>query len=390
METGGSHPAESGGHAVGDELHRLGRIVSVDCFPAHLPMRKPLKMATHQIAHGPSLFVRVRAASGAEGWGEAGADPTMSGETLRGMVAAVEEFLAPRLSGASVFDRIAIGAGVRRHLYGNGGPKAAVDMALLDLAGRILGVPAVELLGGAARRSATVLRLIGGSRETDRDVAEAEMLADQGFKAFKLKVGLTDIAREAETVRRLRDRLGDDVLLAADANMGWDVATARRFAGLVAGCGLAFLEQPVVAGDINRMAAVAAPPSPALGADEALHSVGDILAHANAGAIRGVSLKTMKFGGVTTTLSAATVADALGLCVNLAMLVESSVASAAMVHLACAIPQIDWGLSVGGLLVAEDPVAEPIGCVAGEVACPVGPGLGVTVDERALRRLAPQ
>ena len=371
-----------------DDGATRGEIVAVDCFPAHLPMRKPLKMASHVIRHGPVVFVRVRSRCGAEGWGEAGSDPAMSGETLRGMVAAIEEFIKPRLLGGSAFDRIAFGTGLRGWLYGNGGAKAAVDMALLDLAGRILGVPAVELLGGAARRSATVLRLIGGSGKLEDDVDEANVLAEQGYKAFKLKVGVAPLEQEAETVRRIRETLGREVLISADANMGWDVATARRFALLTAAHGLDFLEQPVSAGDVAKMAAVTTPPSVPIGADEAIHSVGDIMAHAGAGG-RGVSLKTIKLGGIVPARSAAVMADALGLSVNLAMVVESSLASAAMVHLACAVPQMDWGLSLGSLLLTEDPVEAPLACADGMIRCPKGSGFGMTVDENLLRRMAP-
>lgn len=378
------------GSSLAREPDPRGEIVAVDCFPAHLPMKKPLTMSSHQIAVGPVLFVRLRARCGAEGWGEAGADPAMSGETLPGMVAAVERHLKPRLLGISVFDRLQLSRNLRHGLYGNGGPKAAVDMAMLDLAGRIAGLPTSELLGGAARRQATVLRLIGGSGDSGKDVEEALSLAEAGFKAFKLKVGVAPVRDEAETVRRLREALGPEVLIAADANMAWDVASARRFVSLAAPHDLAFLEQPVEAGDVARMSAVAAGSPVPLGADEAIHGIGDILAHLRERAIGGVSLKTIKLGGITPLREAATVCDALGLSVNLAMLVESSLASAAMVHAACAVPQLDWGLSLGSLLVTEDVVASPLECRDGMVGLPDGHGLGVQVDERKVRALAPE
>jgi L-alanine-DL-glutamate epimerase-like enolase superfamily enzyme len=376
--------------ALGDgEPDRRNEVVAVDCFPAHLPMTKVLTMSSHRITYGPVLFVRIRARCGAEGWGEAGADPTMSGDTLAGMVAAIEHHLKPRLIGRSVFERVALSRRLRHELYANGGPKAAVDMALLDLAGHIVGARAVDLLGGAARDRATVLRLVGGSGVAAKDVEEAAPLAEQGFTAFKLKVGLGRIEQEAETVRALRETLGPDVMIAADANMAWNTARARQFAELAAPYDLAFLEQPVAAGDVSRMAKVAAGSTVPLGADEAIHGIGDILSLARENAIGGVSLKTIKLGSMTALHEAAIVCDAIGLSVNLAMLVESSLASAAMVHAACAVPQIDWGLSLGGLLVSEDPVTEPLRCHDGQIECPRGPGLGVRVDEALLAKLAP-
>lgn len=364
-------------------------IATVECFPALLPLKKPLVMSTYRIDAGPVLFVRVRARNGAEGWGEAAASPIMSGETLKGMVAAVEEMIAPRLVGRSVADRAAACAAIRQAMYGNRGALAAVDMALLDLAGRLSGLPAVDLLGGALRRSVAPLWLIGGSGDTDRDVADARALHADGVRQFKLKVGLAPVLREVETIRQLRAALGEGCLIAADANMGWDVETAVRFARGVAPFALAFLEQPTPAGDLGRLCAVAARAPVPLGADENIHGVSDILRHHEARAVRGMSLKTIKLGGITQVTAAGALCDVLGLSVNLAMMMESTLAATAMLHAACALPNVDWGLSLGNLWLAEDPVLTPLACRDGRVHCPSAPGFGVEVDERRLAALAP-
>lgn len=371
---------------------RAGRdaeIVAVDCYPARLPLRKPLVMSTYRIDDGPVLFVRIRSRGGAEGWGEAPANPIMSGETLAGMAGVVEEFMAPRLLGRSALDRVALIREIRSGLYGNGGALTAIDLALLDLAGRILDVGAVELLGGAARRRVRPLWLVGGSGDPAADVDDALRLKAEGFGAFKLKVGVAPLESEIRCLGMLREALGPDALIAADANMGWDVATAIRFAQAVAPYRVAFLEQPTRAGDVARMAAVAAGSPIPIGADESIHGVDDLLAHVRARAIGGASLKTIKLGGVSAVVSAGFLCDALGLSVNLAMLMESSLATAAMVHAACAVPELAWGLSLGHLWLAEDPVRDPLVCRHGMVDCPSGPGLGVEVDERRIAALAP-
>ena len=371
-------------HERGDE------IVAVDCFPARLRMIKPLVMSTYRIDDGPVLYVRVRTRSGAEGWGEAAANPIMSGETLKGMIAVIEAHLKPKLLGASPFDRVAISQHATHQLYSNGAAKAAVDMALLDAAGHIAGVPAVDLLGGATRRQVRVLRLAGGSGDVEKDVAETVKLHREGFTAFKLKVGVSPVEREGETVRLVRAAVGPKTQISADANMGWDVVTACRYLTLAAPHGLAFLEQPVPPGPVGPMAAIARSSSIPLGADEGVHGYQDIAALAAAGAIGGASLKTVKLGGLTPLIATAYAAHALGLSINLAMLMESSLASAAMVHAACAVPNVDWGLSLGVLLMADDPVVRPITCDGGMVRLPDAPGLGVSVDERAVRALAPE
>lgn len=138
-------------------------IASIDCYPARLPLRKPLIMSTYRIDDGPVLFLRIRAANGAEGWGEAPTSPVMSGETLQGMQAIIENYMKPRLIGCSALDRKALLQQIRSGLHGNTGALTAIDLALLDLAGRLLDVSAVDLLGGAVRRQVRPLWLIGGS-----------------------------------------------------------------------------------------------------------------------------------------------------------------------------------------------------------------------------------
>lgn len=367
---------------------KADEIVSVETFAVRMPLKHPLVMSTYRLDDGPSLFCRIRSRSGAEGWGEAAASPIMAGETLAGMQAAIRELIAPQLMGARPTDRVAISRRLRSSMFGNGGALAAIDIALLDLVGQIRNVPAVELLGGPARRAVDPLWLIGGTGAPEQIVESALALQAQGFRSFKLKVGVADLRDEIRTVGLLRAALGDGCLIAADANMGWDVATALRFTRATAEFGLAFLEQPVAAGDLPRMRAIGTASPVPIGIDESLHGPHDILAHAEAGAIGGVSLKTIKLGGVSPLVALATTCEHLGLSVNLAMMMESSLASAAMIHAACAIPRVDWGLSLGHLWLAEDPVVTPITCENGLVHCPAGPGLGVQVDERRLAALA--
>jgi muconate cycloisomerase len=364
------------------------RIEHIECFAAHLPLRKPLRMSSHTIAHGPVLFVRVISATGIEGWGEAGVDPTMNGETLRGMCAIIEENLTQLIVGLDAMDRVAIARSFKS-LYANGSAKTALDMALVDLVGHSRGIRAVDVLGGAARSSAMVLRLIGGSLDSELDAEEARKLRDEGFGAFKLKVGVMAIEKEAETLRLIREQLGTGVQLSADANMAWDVDTARRFASLISDFSITYIEQPVVAGDVARMRRVAESTNIAICADESIHGIGDVLSLNGAGAIGGVSLKTVKLGGLTNLCQTAVIVDAIGLSMNLAMLVESSVASAAMAHAACSIPQINWGVSLGSLLITDQPARSDISVVDGQVLLGNKPGLGIEIAVSELARFSP-
>jgi muconate cycloisomerase len=127
-----------------------------------------------------------------------------------------------------------------------------------------------------------------------------------------------------------------------------------------------------------------APSAPA--PDEGIHSLVDVEAHAQCG-VSGLSLKLIKLGGFRAALEAAARADRLGLSLNIAAkIAESSVAAAATIHLACAVPTNDWGVSLTHFYLAEDIVRDALPMHDGEVALPERPGLGVEVDEDAVAR----
>ena len=110
-----------------------------------------------------------------------------------------------------------------------------------------------------------------------------------------------------------------------------------------------------------------------VGIDEGIHSIADIETNAKAGA-GGVSLKLIKLGGITGALEAAKLCQKLGLSVNIAAkIAESSIASAATVHLACGVPKVDWGVSITHFYLAEDLVKKSLPLKDGFVSLPDKP-----------------
>jgi muconate cycloisomerase len=368
------------------DLSRALIIRRVDAIPVALPLAQPVKMAFETVTHARNILVRIEAADGTAGWGEAASAPTMTGDTLAGLVAAVREHLAPLLVGEDARMREALARRLRAALYGNSGAHSAVEMALLDLAGRAGGVALVELIGGTVRRTVAPMRLIGNATP-DRDVDEAVACAKAGIRFFKLKVGVKPLDVEIATALAVRKALGPAVPICADANCGFSPEAARRYLDGTREAALLYLEQPFAPDDLDALAALARDTSFAIGADEGIHSLRDIDAHAAAGA-RGVSLKLIKLGGFTVALGAGAACQRLGLAVNVAAkMAESSIGAAATVALACALERVDWGTSLTHLYLAADVVRAPLAMANGLIALPEGPGLGVDVDEAAIARL---
>jgi len=356
----------------------------VDAIPVALPLKAPMTMSGVTIATAENVLVRIEAKSGAVGFGEAASAPTMTGDTLGGLIAAVRDHLAPLLVGQNTLARADLKRIMARALVGNTGAHSAVEMALLDLAGRALGRRLIDLIG-SERRSAVRPMWLLGNPTPDQDIEEAHARQAEGFHLFKLKIGVKPIDKEITAALAIRQALGAKMPLCADANGGLTLANAKRYVERTREAKLLFLEQPLPPDDLAGLKALARSRLP-IGVDEGIHALADIKAHARAGA-RGVSLKLIKLGGLSTALDAARLCQRLRLKVNVAAkIAESSLASAAAIHLACAVPAIDWGVSLTHFYLAHDLVRQPLPLRDGHVALPAGPGLGVEIDEAAVER----
>ena len=356
----------------------------VDAIPVALPLKAPMTMSGVTIATAENLLVRIEAEGGAVGWGEAASAPTMTGDTLGGLVAAVRDHLAPLLAGQDALARTDLKRTMARALVGNTGAHSAVEMALLDLAGRVLNRRLIDLIG-SQRRSAVRPMWLLGNPTPDQDIEEPRAKEAEGFHLFKLKNGVKPIEKEIAAAVAIRQALGPKMPLCADANGGLTLANARRYVERTRDAKLMFLEQPLPPDDLAGLKALARSHLP-IGVDEGIHGLADVEAHARAGA-RGVSLKLIKLGGLSTALDAARLCQRLRLKVNVAAkIAESSLASAAAIHLACAVPSVDWGVSLTHFYLAEDLVRRPLALRDGQVRLPEGAGLGVDIDEAAVAR----
>ena len=371
------------------------KIKTIEAIAVRLPMKKPVQMAGETVAQAENVFVRIESDAGAVGWGEAAAAPTMTGETIAGMMAAIE-LMRPKLIGRAAYDFAAATAAMDAQLYGNSGAKAAIDMALHDLVGRASGRPVYALFGAKARSRMPALAVIG-SEDAAADLREAQARWNAGYRAFKIKVGLSspeaDVVRTMMLCQALKSQAGgqaqggETCLVCADANQGFSVDDALTFVRGVGDCGLDFFEQPVKAHDLHGMSRIAAATKVAIGADEGIHSLDDIARHHERKAARGVSLKAIKLGGLSGLFAASRLCGQLGMAVNISCKTgETSLASAAAVHIAAVAPQIAWGLTVTSTGLAEDVTPVPLRIEAGHADVPERPGLGIDVDENRLRQ----
>ncbi|MGI5429193.1 dipeptide epimerase [Streptomyces sp. CA-179760] len=252
---------------------------------------------------------------------------------------------------------------------------AAVESALLDLAGRRAGVPVHRLLGTTAPPVAVTARTIGITTLA-RAAAEARSLAASGFEVIKVKAGAPDPEDDIERVRVIRDAAPRARLL-LDPNGAWSVARADALLPRFADLGVEAVEQPVPPGDPDALGALAdRAPLPVI-ADEDAVTLEDV--RRLAGRVQGVNVKLAKCGGVHAALRVAELIEGSGTGLMLGCLTASTLGLAPAVHLA---DRARWADLDGHLLLAHDPWTG-IGGADGVVRTSGLPGLGV--EEVAVR-----
>jgi len=364
------------------------KITRVETIPVEVPLKEGLTTKTAGGEHvvSPYVVVRVHTDAGLVGLGEATLSPRWSGETSPGCVAAIEGLIGPAITGQ---DPIAITA-LRRTIDGtirhNPFAKAAVEMALWDIAGKAAGQPVYQLLGGKVKDELP-MKMVVGAFPVDQAVALAQRFLDWGTTCLKIKVGLdptTDIAR----VHAVREAAGPDIPIGIDANQGWDLATARR---CLADMGdLLFAEQPVPTTDPRDLARLRGDTHIPIMADESVFTLQDARRLTELGACDILSVYPGKHAGIAATREIAHVARAAGVVCSMGSNLELGIATAAMLHLAAAEPSLDDarypGDYLGPLYHQADLLKEPLQLGPSVARVPDGPGLGVELDEDQLER----
>ncbi|MFC9678277.1 dipeptide epimerase [Streptomyces sp. NPDC056948] len=252
---------------------------------------------------------------------------------------------------------------------------AAVESALLDLAGKRAGAPVHRLLWTTAPPVAATARTIGITAPI-RAAAEARRLAASGFEVIKVKAGAPDPEDDIERVRVIRDAAPRARLL-LDPNGAWSVARADALLPRFADLGVEAVEQPVPPGDPDALGALAKrAPLPVI-ADEDAVTLEDV--RRLAGRVQGVNVKLAKCGGVHAALRIAESIEGSGTDLMLGCLTASTLGLAPAVHLA---DRARWADLDGHLLLAHDPWTG-IGGADGVVRTSGLAGLGV--EEVAVR-----
>lgn len=341
--------------------------------PLHTPFVTALRTATH----AESLLVSISDGEHT-GWGEAPQVWKVTGESLAGAQACVEGPIATALDGLGPDDLTEALRRLQGAAQANFGAKAAVDVALHDLAARRLGLTLQGFLGSAATTVRTDVTLSAG--DADALVQAATDRVRDGFDVLKLKVGTGNAAADFERVRRVREAVGPEPQIRLDANQGWnrrDAVTAIR-ALEDAGCAIELVEQPVAAADLEGMAWITDRVSTPILADESVYGVRDLVNVIRHGAADLVNVKLAKCGGLGPARTLLELAREHGLGAIVGSMMESHVGVGAAAALVAAYPTTAVNDLDAAWWLQQPPVDGGITYEGSTIQLPSTPGLGVT------------
>ena len=333
------------------------RIVDIRTGEIGIPLARPFKTALRTVERVEDIVVRITAENGMVGYGEAPPTAVITGDTKGSILSAINEYIAPALLGADVLALDEVMDRMDRSIKGNSSAKAAVDMALYDLWGKVLERPLWQLLGGSRREIETDLTISVGP--VDQMVADSLAAVQDGYRILKVKVGKEGMA-DLPRIAAIREAAGPNVRLRVDANQGWTVPAAIRIHDLA---GMTKITQAVY--------------TPIL-ADESVFSPLDALEIIRRGAADLINIKLMKTGGIHQAIKICDIASLYGVECMMGCMLESKLAVSAAAHLAAAKGIVTRADLDGPSLCSQDPFTGGPDYHGPVIRMNDQPGIGIT------------
>ncbi|MDD3154759.1 MAG: o-succinylbenzoate synthase [Victivallaceae bacterium] len=360
-------------------------IDSAVLYPFSIPLKMPFRISAGEIRKKNGLILEIKYGDLC-GWGEASVDkvPFYAHETVGSVMDLLTNSLLPLVKGKK-FEHPDEVSMLMEHFRGNNFAKAAIDAAVWDLYGKMLGQPCWRLLGGT-RSEVEVGPSLGIKKEPAilADAVEAQLA--QGFRRIKIKVapGL-----DTEYINLVRCRF-PEISLMVDANNAYGIddfdriATWDRFH-------LLMIEQPLDEHDIYFHSLLRNKVKNPICLDESIHTLHDARCSAAIGSADIINIKVCRVGGLTNARKIHDFCRENGIANWIGSRVGSGVAEAARLAAAtlpnCTLPS---DCVISSMYMADDILAEPLAIRGGMVKAPEKPGLGIEINREKLAKYAPE
>src|SRR5947209_4472787 len=324
------------------------RIDFLEYAAMDLPRKEPLTIARGSSTVAQNVMVIVH--SGSLSGNGSGAPTDVTGETVRSAMDAIKS-IARGLEGFTFERPREVVDKMDKILPGNPSVKAAIDIAVHDLAAKHAGVPLHRYLGATRDRMLTDMTI--GIMDTRSAVERAQRWAQAGFRALKVKIG-RDPKTDLDRVRAIRGAVGPRIELRVDGNQGYTWSQALSFARAAKDLNISIFEQPVAITDDAKKVRWA-------------------------NAAKAVNLKLMKHGGVCRAIDVNTICESAGYPTMVGCMGEPQISIAAALAFALSQKNVRWLDLDSHFNLAEDP-SSGLGFENGELVAPDRPGLGIALS----------
>jgi L-alanine-DL-glutamate epimerase-like enolase superfamily enzyme len=330
-----------------------------------------------------NVIVKIFTDEGIIGIGEAACDTVEPVSVVKTMI---DDHMAPRLIGKNPYDWKCLidlvnwdtARGATRF------STSGIDLALYDLIGKALGVPVYTLIGGCWRNK--VLATIEVPRGSPEKMAEhCYEYYRKGVRGIKAKIG-SNPEKDAECIQAIRQKLGNEISLRADANCGYSVKEAIRFCNFVEklDVDLELLEQPVVQHDLLGMKEVKDSTLIPISADESAYSLSQVQQIIKLNAVDIINTKCAKASGINGVVQWATLAESAGLDIQIGTEWGLGLKVAAKLHLGGSIKNANPAVEFTEFMIHDLLLKDQLTLKDGYLTIPNDPGLGLELDEDKL------
>ena len=341
----------------------------------NLELTRPYTIAYRSVDSVSNCIVELETDNGLVGWGAANPSKAVVGVDVDDTATALSGEAVNWLIGADIREVQRLGAEVQRRFAGQPGAAAALDIALYDLFAQYLDVPLVRYLGQYHRSLPTSITI--GIKNVEETLAEGQEYVGRGFKFLKVKLGRSP-EEDLERLFKLREVLGNDVVIRVDANQGYSFQQLEDFYHQTRSLNLELVEQPLPVAATDDYRRLPQEIKRYLALDESLVQPADawqLATHPRAGDI--FNIKLMKCGGITPAREIATIAKSAGIDLMWGCNDESIISITAALHLALATPHTKYLDLDGSFDLARDVVSDGFVLQDGRLSVTEAPGLGV-------------
>lgn len=379
----------------------MEKIVRIELTPLHVPFREYVRKAMGESQDGLGMAIGAEEAwlggdfvicklisnSGKEGVGEIFVWLPETGVSPNQIIEAIQNSLKNYILGENPFNIEKINHRMDVNIARSECAKGILDMACYDLMGKILGRPIYELIGGSSVNKLQNTALIPlGDPMLMKGLVRSYY--KKGYRSFRLKLG-NGIQEDKNALKAIRKTFGNEISIRVDYNQAYTPRIAVRAIKAIEPYGIEYAEQPVRTDDFLGLAYVQKRVTTPLMVHESFFTLQDFTTLVELSAVEVLGINSERPGGITKALKAINYAKMRGLGVVLHNQ-PLGIASAFQIHLGAACYyQITYPMELFGQEMMEDDlIEEPIDYSNGMIQIPDGPGWGVTLDEKALKKYA--